>query len=82
MVARIDGPARAILTGERTALNFLQRLSGVATASRRASELVAGTRARVIDTRKTTPGHARAGEVRRARRRLPATTAPGWTTAS
>jgi nicotinate-nucleotide pyrophosphorylase (carboxylating) len=55
-VARIDGPAAAILTGERTALNFLQRLSGVATASRRASELVAGTPARVIDTRKTTPG--------------------------
>src|SRR5437868_6048806 len=48
--------AFAILTGERTALNFLQRLSGVATASRRATELVAGTAARVIDTRKTTPG--------------------------
>ena len=43
VVARIDGPAAAILTGERTALNFLQRLSGVASASRRASELVAGT---------------------------------------
>ncbi len=56
VVARIAGPAAAILTGERTALNFLQRLSGVATASRRASELVAGTGARVIDTRKTTPG--------------------------
>jgi nicotinate-nucleotide pyrophosphorylase (carboxylating) len=55
-VAQIDGPAAAILTGERTALNFLQRLSGVATASRRAAQLVAGTRARVIDTRKTTPG--------------------------
>jgi nicotinate-nucleotide pyrophosphorylase (carboxylating) len=56
VVARIEGPAAAILTGERTALNFLQRLSGVASASRRASELVAGTSARVIDTRKTTPG--------------------------
>lgn len=55
-VARIEGPAAAILSGERTALNFLQRLSGVATASRRASELVRGTRATVIDTRKTTPG--------------------------
>src|SRR5438105_2091776 len=55
-VAQIDGPAAAILTCERTALNFLQRLSGVATASRRASELVQGTRASVIDTRKTTPG--------------------------
>jgi nicotinate-nucleotide pyrophosphorylase (carboxylating) len=56
VVARIDGPAAAILTGERSALNFLQRLSGVATASRTASELVAGTGTRVIDTRKTTPG--------------------------
>jgi nicotinate-nucleotide pyrophosphorylase (carboxylating) len=55
-VARLEGPADAILSGERTALNFLQRLSGVATASRKASEMVAGTRARVIDTRKTTPG--------------------------
>src|SRR5260370_6123542 len=56
VVAHITGPAAAILSGERTALNFLQRLSGVATASRRASELVVGTGARVIDTRKTTPG--------------------------
>jgi nicotinate-nucleotide pyrophosphorylase (carboxylating) len=56
VVARIEGPAAAILTGERTALNFLQRLSGVASASRKATELVAGTAARVIDTRKTTPG--------------------------
>ena len=56
VVARIEGSAAAILTGERTALNFLQRLSGVATASRRAAQLVAGTPATVIDTRKTTPG--------------------------
>jgi nicotinate-nucleotide pyrophosphorylase (carboxylating) len=56
VVARLEGPASSILTGERTALNFLQRLSGVASASRRATELVAGTHARVIDTRKTTPG--------------------------
>jgi len=56
VVARLDGPAAAILSGERTALNFLQRLSGVATASRRATERVAGTAAQVIDTRKTTPG--------------------------
>jgi nicotinate-nucleotide pyrophosphorylase (carboxylating) len=55
-VARIEGRAASILTGERTALNFLQRLSGVATASRKAAELVEGTSARVIDTRKTTPG--------------------------
>jgi nicotinate-nucleotide pyrophosphorylase (carboxylating) len=57
VVARLTGPARAILTGERTALNFVQRLSGVATMSRRARELVEGTNATVLDTRKTTPGH-------------------------
>jgi nicotinate-nucleotide pyrophosphorylase (carboxylating) len=56
-VATLEGPARAILTGERTALNFLQRLSGVATMSRRAKEAVEGTGATVLDTRKTTPGH-------------------------
>lgn len=55
-VARIEGPAASVLTGERTALNLLQRLSGVATAARRAAELVAGTSAEVLDTRKTTPG--------------------------
>jgi nicotinate-nucleotide pyrophosphorylase (carboxylating) len=55
-VARLEGPARAVLSAERTALNFIQRLSGVATMSRRAAELVAGTGARVLDTRKTTPG--------------------------
>jgi nicotinate-nucleotide pyrophosphorylase (carboxylating) len=57
VVARLEGPARAILTGERTALNFLQRMSGVATMSHRAAEAVAGTNASVLDTRKTTPGH-------------------------
>jgi nicotinate-nucleotide pyrophosphorylase (carboxylating) len=56
VVARIEGSARSILTGERTALNFLQRLSGVATASRRANEAVIGTQTEVLDTRKTTPG--------------------------
>lgn len=56
VICRIEGPAAAILTAERTALNFLQRLSGTATASRQAAEIVAGTRAQVIDTRKTTPG--------------------------
>ncbi|HLL84140.1 MAG TPA: carboxylating nicotinate-nucleotide diphosphorylase [Longimicrobium sp.] len=53
---RIAGSARSILTAERTALNFMQRLSGVATVTRRYVEAVAGTGARVIDTRKTTPG--------------------------
>ena len=57
VVARIEGPARAVLTGERTALNFLQRLSGVATMAHRAAALVAGTGTTVLDTRKTTPGH-------------------------
>jgi nicotinate-nucleotide pyrophosphorylase (carboxylating) len=55
-LAVIEGAARPILTGERTALNFLQRLSGVATASRRAVEEVAGTGVLILDTRKTTPG--------------------------
>ena len=57
VVARIEGPARSVLSGERTALNFMQRLSGVATASRRAAEAVRGTGTEVLDTRKTTPGH-------------------------
>ncbi|MCC6420544.1 MAG: carboxylating nicotinate-nucleotide diphosphorylase [Gemmataceae bacterium] len=56
VVARIEGSARSILIGERTALNFLQRLSGVATASQQAAALVAGTGTEVLDTRKTTPG--------------------------
>jgi nicotinate-nucleotide pyrophosphorylase (carboxylating) len=56
VVAALEGPAAAILTGERTALNFLQRLSAVATMARRAAEIVAGTGAEVLDTRKTTPG--------------------------
>ncbi len=50
------GPAHSVLTAERTALNFAQRLSGVATLSKRYAEAVAGTKARVVDTRKTTPG--------------------------
>jgi len=53
---RIAGSAASILTAERTALNFLQQLSGVATLTRRYVDAVAGTGARVIDTRKTTPG--------------------------
>lgn len=55
IVATIQGPARAILTGERSALNFLQRLSGIATITRRYVDAVAGTRTRILDTRKTTP---------------------------
>lgn len=55
-VMDIQGPAGPLLTGERTALNFLQRLSGVATMSARAARAVAGTGATILDTRKTTPG--------------------------
>lgn len=55
-VARIKGPARALLTGERTALNFLQHLSGIATRTRRLAVLIADTGARLVDTRKTVPG--------------------------
>ena len=55
-VLRISGAARPILTGERTALNFLQTLSATATAASRFVEAVAGTRCRILDTRKTLPG--------------------------
>jgi nicotinate-nucleotide pyrophosphorylase (carboxylating) len=55
-VLSIDASARALLTAERTALNFLAHLSGVATVSARAARAVEGTGARVLDTRKTTPG--------------------------
>jgi nicotinate-nucleotide pyrophosphorylase (carboxylating) len=53
----IEGKARSILTAERTALNFLQRLSGVATLTAQYVDLVHGTTARILDTRKTTPGY-------------------------
>lgn len=54
--AKISGPSRGILTGERVALNLMQRLSGTATAADKAAGAVKGTKARVVDTRKTTPG--------------------------
>lgn len=56
VLAEVTGPARALLTAERTALNFLQRLCGVATVSGRYAQAVAGTSTRILDTRKTTPG--------------------------
>lgn len=56
VVATLHGSARALLVGERSALNFLQRMSGVATLTRRFADAVAGTGARILDTRKTTPG--------------------------
>jgi nicotinate-nucleotide pyrophosphorylase (carboxylating) len=55
-LAEVAGPARLLLTYERTALNFLQRLSGVATVARQFADAVAGTSCKVLDTRKTTPG--------------------------
>ncbi len=56
VLARLGGPVAGILTGERLALNFLQRMSGIATSTRSAVELVQGTKARITDTRKTAPG--------------------------
>jgi nicotinate-nucleotide pyrophosphorylase (carboxylating) len=55
-LARLSGKARAILTGERVALNLLQRMCGIATATRRYVEAVSGTGCRILDTRKTAPG--------------------------
>lgn len=55
-VCSLAGQARALLTGERTALNFLQTLSGTATSARRYADAVLGTRAKILDTRKTIPG--------------------------
>ena len=56
VVARIAGPARLVMSGERVALNFLNHLSGIATLTRLYADAVAGTGARICDTRKTTPG--------------------------
>jgi nicotinate-nucleotide pyrophosphorylase (carboxylating) len=59
VLMRISGPARALLTAERVALNFVQRLSGVATLTSQFVQAVEGTRAKILDTRKTTPGWRR-----------------------
>jgi len=56
VVCELTGPARSLVTGERTGLNFLQTLSGTATATRALVDIVAGTGARLLDTRKTLPG--------------------------
>src|SRR5215467_3270943 len=55
-IARITGRARGVLAGERTALNFLSRMSGVATATRALADAIVGTKAKIVCTRKTTPG--------------------------
>ena len=56
LIATVEGPARALLTGERTALNFLGRMSGIATLTRQFVRAVSGTDAQILDTRKTAPG--------------------------
>jgi nicotinate-nucleotide pyrophosphorylase (carboxylating) len=56
VVARLQASVRALLTGERTALNLLQRMSGIATTTRRYADVVAGTGVQLLDTRKTAPG--------------------------
>ena len=56
VLADVEGPARALLTGERTALNFLGRMSGIATLTRQFVDAVAGSKAIILDTRKTAPG--------------------------
>jgi nicotinate-nucleotide pyrophosphorylase (carboxylating) len=56
LLCRLEGPARGLLTGERSALNFLQTLSGTATLARRYAEAAKGTHATILDTRKTLPG--------------------------
>lgn len=56
IVAWVEGPARQILTAERLALNFMQRMSGIATGTRKVVDVLAGTCTQVLDTRKTTPG--------------------------
>jgi len=59
VLLRVKGPARAVLTAERVALNFVQRLSGIATLTARFVEAIQGTGAQILDTRKTTPGWRR-----------------------
>lgn len=56
LIAEVSGPARSVLRGERIALNFAQRLSGIATQTKRFVDATAGTKAKITDTRKTTPG--------------------------
>ena len=68
-VGTIEGPARGLLGAERILLNLLGRLSGIATLARQYVDAVAGTKARIYDTRKTDARLATAGEVRRPMRR-------------
>ena len=63
VLLRLDGKARAMLTAERSALNTLQHLSGIATLTRRYVDAIAGTGAILLDTRKTIPGPSRARKI-------------------
>lgn len=56
ILAEIVGPSRSVLSGERVALNLIQHMSGIATAAKKAAEAILGTKATIVDTRKTTPG--------------------------
>ncbi|NLD47535.1 MAG: carboxylating nicotinate-nucleotide diphosphorylase [Clostridiaceae bacterium] len=56
IIAKIEGNTRALLKGERTALNLLQRMSGIATRTKKLTDIIKNTKARLVDTRKTTPG--------------------------
>jgi nicotinate-nucleotide pyrophosphorylase (carboxylating) len=80
VIARFSGATRTILIAERTLLNILSRLSGVATHTRRWADELAGSGAMVLDTRKTTPGIRASGEVRRALPAAARTSAWGSTT--
>ena len=68
-LGEIVGPARSLLTAERVLLNFLGRLSGIASLTARFAEAIAGTKARIYDTRKTTPGWRAIGKIRGSTRR-------------
>ncbi len=78
---RLGGNACAMLAAERSALNTLQHLSGIATLTRRYVDAIAGTGAVLLDTRKTIPGPSRAGEICGANGRRAKTTGCGSTTA-
>ena len=81
VLMRISGNARAMLTAERSALNTLQHLSGIATLTRRYVDAIAGTGATLLDTRKTIPGLRAARQICRAHGRCVATTGCGSTMA-
>ena len=80
VLLRLSGPARAILSAERVALNFVQRLSGIATLTAQFVDAVKGTRAQILDTRKTTPGWRRFEKyaVLAAAGKITASACPTW----